>query len=283
MDTNLHLPHQRPNLEDFSDPVSFVEAMLTFRKRTERGFSILKATTTLRRVSPALVSLVVARKRTLTPDRADEFAKLLALTAAERHFFKAWVNGETSASTQPAVNGAVVAAPMKRPNRKEVSTHILKDWLNPYVKDVFQFSEVQRDPSLAERILLHIASPKRVQSAVDFLMREGHLRKTLDGRVVLDTPLSVADAKVPNQKVRQFHKSALVIAQKAIDRVPAAERNAVTMTVALNEKNFKELFEMMEEFGARLRDFANELGEKAEGDTLYQFIMNASPIGGTPK
>lgn len=293
--------HIRPKLEDFDDPISFVDEMLVYRKKTERGFSVLKATASLRRVSPALVSLVVARKRTLTPDRADEFAKLLGLTAAEKHFFKAWISGDTlEARTQ---REAALAAPLKsaavragpgsasadsaarspletkfRKNRKEVSTHILKDWLNLYVKDLFHMPDVQASPELAEKMLLHIASPARVKLSMQFLMREGHLRKTLEGKLVPETPLTVTDPKVPSQKIRQFHKAALNIAQKAIDRVPSTERNAVTMTLALNEKTYAELVEIIEEFGARLRDFAGTIGETNDGHTLYQFLINASPV-----
>lgn len=264
----------RPQIESFEDPVAFVEAMLAFRKRTERGFSILRATSQLRRVSPALVSLVIARKRALTPDRADEFAKLLALTAAEKHYFKSWVGGATAAP--------VVAAPLKKSgDRKEVTTHILKDWLNIYVKDLFQFNEVQRSPELAEKMLLHIASPKRVRTSIEFLMREGHLRRTLDGRVVLDTPLAVADPKVPSQKIRAFHKAALGIAAKAIDRVAPTERMANTLIVPLNEKSYRELLDLIEEFGEKLKDFAN--AHHDDGETLYQLIVNASPVGGKLK
>jgi hypothetical protein len=300
----------RPNIEDFSDPISFVEAMLAFRKKAERGFSILRATSRLRRISPALVSLVIARKRTLTTDRADEFSKLLGLTAAERHFFKAWIDdtgasgsGSGSGSSKskfdqprdaletPATQSAAVPAPLRgsstslsrgeRRNRKDVSTHILKDWLNVYVKDLFQFQEVQREPALAEKMLLHIASPKRIRASIDFLMREGHLRKTLDGRIVLDTPLSVADPKIPSQKIRAFHKAALGIAQKAIDRVPPTERMANTLIVPVNEKSYRELLDLIEEFGEKLKDFA--ASHPDDGSVLYQLLVNASPVGGKLK
>ncbi len=272
----------RPSIETFEDPVSFVEAMLAYRKKAERGFSILQATSQLRRVSPALVSLVIARKRALTPDRADEFAKLLGLTAAEKHFFKSWVAG---------VSGAAVAAPLKSAaasvsNRREVTTHILKDWLNVYVKDMFQFASVQRDPSLAEKMLLHIASPKRVRASIEFLMREGHLRRTLDGRVVLETSLAVADPKVPSQKIRAFHKAALGIAAKAIDRVPPTERMANTMIVPLNEKAYREAVGLIEEFAEKLKDLAanrSDTLEAGDGEALYQLIVNLAPAGGKLK
>jgi uncharacterized protein (TIGR02147 family) len=284
---------KRPTIEDFSDPIVFVEAMLAYRKKAERGFSILRATKTLRRVSPALVSLVIARKRTLTADRADEFSKLLALTVAERHFFKAWIGGVNSPAPHDSLKAAI-PVPLRdqnesasskpkvnRKNRKDVSTHILKDWLNVYVKDLFQFEDVQKQPALAEKMLLHVASPKRVRASIDFLMREGHLRKTLDGRVVLDTPLSVADPKVPSQKIRAFHKAALGLAQKALERVPPTERMANTLIVPVNEKSYRELLDLIEDFGEKLKDFANNHPD--DGTTLYQLIVNASPVGGKLK
>lgn len=267
---------ERPLIENFEDPISFVEAMLTFRKRTERGFSILRATSQLRRVSPALVSLVIARKRALTPDRADEFAKLLALTAAEKHFFKSWISGDST-------HAAAVAAPVvtkPRTARANVGTHILKDWLNVFVKDLFMFAEVQAKPELAERMLLHVASPKRVRASIEFLMREGHLRRTLDGRVVLDSPLAVAESPLPSQKIRAFHKAALGIAIKNIDRVSPDQRVANTMTLPLNEKSYRELVELLGEFAERLKDFADS---HTEGEALYQIIMNVSPVGGKLK
>lgn len=300
MDTPLKpQPTPRPRIEDFDEPVQFVEAMLAFRKKSERGFSILRATSELRRVSPALVSLVIARKRALTADRADEFAKLLALTSAERHYFKTWLGthadlrasahsgaraGALANSSTGVATSAASPAPLKsheRKNRRDVSTHILKDWLNVYVKDLFRFANVQKNPDLAEKMLLHIATPKRVRASVEFLLREGHLRRTLDGRVVLETALAVADPKIPSAKIRAFHKAALGNAQKAFDRVDSSERMAQTLIIALNEKRYVELVSLIEEFSEKLKDFASV--QPDDGKALYQLIVNLSPAGGKLK
>src|SRR3954465_1445629 len=100
--------------------------MIQFRKTTERGFSVYKMTKTLRRISPALVSLVVQEKRKLTLDRVEEFARLLDLNATEKFFFRNWVGGMEDKD--------FVASPSSRA-RKIASTSILNDWINLYVKD----------------------------------------------------------------------------------------------------------------------------------------------------
>ncbi len=269
----------RPAIETYDDPIQFLSDMLTFRKSSDDGFSITKATKTLRRVSPTLVSLILQKKRSLTLDRVDEFAKLLALTVAERHYFREWLEQTSKpANERHEVQRKAVLA-IEKKSRKDVSVHILKDWLNVYVKDLFQFPEVQNDPSLTEKILAHVASPKRVRGSIQFLLREGYLRTTLEGRIVLETDLAVADPRVPSQKIRQFHKAALEIAQKAIDRVPPTHRLANSLVVPLNETTYGELLELIEDFSEKLKDFASKQNDQT-GDTLYQLVINASPVGG---
>ncbi|RYZ76234.1 MAG: DUF4423 domain-containing protein, partial [Proteobacteria bacterium] len=240
MDTTSSKPPllTRPAIESFDDPVEFMADMIRYRKASDANFSVVQATKDLRRISPALVSLVLKKKRKLTLDRVDEFAKLLGLSAPERHFLKEWIGGSTEVVAPKSASG-------DRRNRKEVSTHILKDWLNVYVKDLFQFEEIQKSPQLAEKVLVHIATPKRVRASVQFLLREGYLRKTMDGRTVLETELAVADPKIPSQKIRQFHKASLALAQKAIDRVPPSERYANSLVVPLNEASYGELVELI--------------------------------------
>ena len=91
MNTENILP-LRPQIQSYGhngkEISAFVSDMLSFRKKTEKSFSVLTATQNLRKISPALVSLITQNKRKLTLDRADEFAKLLALTPAEKYILK---------------------------------------------------------------------------------------------------------------------------------------------------------------------------------------------------
>src|SRR3954462_6357845 len=100
--------------------------MILFRKKTEPGFSVYKVTKTLRRISPALVSLVIQEKRKLTIDRIDEFARLLNLNTTEKFFFRNWVGGMDGKDFLETGSAGARA-------RKIASTSILNDWINLYV------------------------------------------------------------------------------------------------------------------------------------------------------
>ncbi len=258
---------ERPAIATYEDVVSFLKDMLDFRRRQEPGFSVYKATKDLRRTSPTLVSLILQKKRVITLDRVDDLAKLMNLTATEKYYFKSWIQRKDKTELVLKKEGA---------GRKNVSTGILKDWINVYVKDFFQIAEVRKRPEILFDMLAHLASPTRVQKALDFLLHEGHLRKNLEGGIEIETELAVADPGVPSKKIRQFHKAALSLARESIDIFSPKDRLANTLIIPLNEKSRMELQELINEFAEKLKDFA---ANNPEGDRLYQLILNLSPVG----
>ncbi len=261
----------RPAISQYDSPAEFVRDMIRFRKISESEFSVLQATKLLRKVSPALVSLVVQGKRNLTLDRSDEFAKLLGLNTSEKIYFRNWI-GQLE-------NKDFLESDMMPPGaRKEVAVSILNDWINIYVKDFFQIAAVQKDPELIEKQLMSVAPPKRIARAIRFLQAEGYLRRTVDGRLVLESRLAVAEPNVPSRKIRQFHKGALQLAKLALDLYPSNERFANTLIIPLDEKRYEELRDLIQEFSEKLKDFAGKSPES--GNRLHQLIVNLSPIGG---
>ncbi|MBC7371006.1 MAG: TIGR02147 family protein, partial [Bdellovibrionaceae bacterium] len=213
------------------------------------------------------------KQRKVTIERVDELSKLLQLNPTERNYFKNWIER----SGMPEGSDAKKIEAQSR-QRKDVSTHILSDWINVYVKDCFQLPKVQQDPGLVHQYLASYARPQRIQSSIDFLIREGHLRKTLDGKTVVETNLAVANPQVPSKKIRQFHKGALGVAKVAMDLFPVTERVANTLVVPLNDKSYLELTELIREFSEKIQDFAARNDEP--GERLYQLIVNLSPTGG---
>lgn len=265
--------NERPVVGVYQDPAEFVRDMIQFRRRTDRSFSVQKATRSLRRLSPALVSLVMKKKRKLTLDRVEEFSRLLSLNSTERIYFRNWI--------QRLERSDVADLTVRPSSRKTASPGLLNDWINVYVKDLFHLEEVQKDPQKAERLMAAMASNIRVRRALEFLVREGHLRRTPEGHLVIEANLTVADSGVPSRKVRQFHKGVLSVARQAIDLYSFEERTANALLIPLNERRYQELQELLQDFAERLQNFAAE--ETVGADRLYQLLINLSPIGGKVK
>jgi uncharacterized protein (TIGR02147 family) len=270
----------RPQIAQYKEISDFVRDMLDYLRNLDKSFSVLEATRSLRRVSPALVSLLIKGKRKLSLDRVDEFAKLLRLNSTERHTLRSWVASQASGQGKSEDHRARSwMDPVQRSeSRNEVGVSLLSDWLNVYVKDFFKIPAVQAQPQLLYKLLGHIAPPKRIDKSLKFLLREGYLRKTLEGRIVIESNLAVADPKVPSHKIRQSHKAALNLARLGIDLYDSKQRWANALVLHLNENSKAELVDLFQEFAEKLQDFAAAHSE--EGDRLYQVLLNICPIGG---
>ncbi len=266
----------RPNISDYQKMHKYVSNMIQYLKFNEKGFSIYRACAPLRRVSPSLISLISKGQRKITLDRIDELSKLLRLLPAEKSLLRAKI--ENSEGIKPMPLPLTQNHHLKR---KEVSTSILNDWINVYVKDLFQIKEIQSNPELLFEMLSHVASKKRIEKSIRFLLTEGHLKRNQVGHIVIDTQLSVADPGVTSEKIRQFHKGALGLAKVAIDLYPTEERRANTLVIPLDKEKYEELNQIIDEFSERIKAFAES--NENQGNRLYQMVLNLSPIGGEVK
>jgi uncharacterized protein (TIGR02147 family) len=202
---------EKPKIYDFNDPVLFLKARIEWRRKNEAAFSVLKECKKLRRCSPSLVSLIIKGKRNLSMDRVDDLAKLMGLSALEKqHFANLIERKETGFNKEEPVKKEI------KSGRRHVSTDFLSDWVNVYVKDAFRFPKIQEDPNQLYSLLSGIASPKRIDKSLEFLLRYGYLRKTEDGKIVEDFPLHIADPGKASQRIRNFHKAALQISRRRI-------------------------------------------------------------------
>lgn len=282
---------QRPLVSDYTDPILFLKDTLDFRKKTERSFSILSATKSLRKVSPALVTLIIQRKRVLTFDRTDEFAKLMGLSHSEKVYFREMIFRQQygdkyiSPSNTISPNSSVT-------QKKNVSSHLLQDWINAYVKDCFQIPAIQKNPKKIYPVLAHLASQKRIDRAIQFLLKEGHLSKNSSGHIFITTQLTVTQTVIPSQKIREFHGGALNLAKQALENYGPNERFANTVIIPMSKLNYNKLLDLIQSFAEQLQEFASQpteelLGYQSEHSDpdlknirLYQVLINVSPTGG---
>ncbi|OFZ28940.1 MAG: hypothetical protein A2622_12640 [Bdellovibrionales bacterium RIFCSPHIGHO2_01_FULL_40_29] len=214
-------------------------------------------------------------KRNLTLDRIDEVSKLLQLSYAEKIFLKEWlqrIDPYFEIEFQEKLENK------KTEKKKNVSLNLLNDWLNVYVKDCFQLENIQKNPELIFSQLAHISSRKRIQKSLNFLLREGYLRTTIDGRIVIETELAIAESPTPSQRIRQFHKNALKIAQNSVETIPMNLRYLNTLVLPLNPEKYQDLISLIQDFSMQLKKFTEDITPSNE-DQLYQFNLNLVPTG----
>ena len=264
---------KRPTIVDYTQPSKFLEDMVAYRRASEPAFSVLQASKNLKKCSPALVTLICKGKRSLTSDRVDDISRLLKLSVSEKQYLRDWID------RLEAKNDGNLVAAIDVPRNKLVSTQLLNDWVNVYVKDAFGLEEIRKAPDLIYGLLGGIASQARIEKSIKFLLANGYLKKDLDGKIVLDTPLAISDDGLPNYKIKQFHKAALKIAKDGIDKYTVQERLANALVIPLDDDGYEELAEITKEYSEKLKSFS-EKWHSSSKKKLYQVILNISPTGG---
>lgn len=261
----------RPVVFNYRAVSDYFSDLLAWHKQQDPNFSVRRRTKTLRRCSHTLVSLVLAGKRTLCLDRLDDFGRIFALLPEEKAYLARWLSaGKKMAPSQEA---KAKPAPRKAPQN-----HLLSDWLNVYVKDAVHLRGFAPDPIVLHQLLAGIASPERLKRSLDFLFREGFLRRTLEGKIVEhDYLVTTTDQKL-DDKIQQFHRQALDLAKRNIRLVALEKRREAAVIVPLDEVGLVELKALLKEFYEKLLNFVED--HPGGSETLYQVVLNLTPIGG---
>jgi uncharacterized protein (TIGR02147 family) len=255
----------------------YLSAMLVWHRDFTPGFSIRREVTRSGGISHTQVSRLGSGKRRLTRDLVEPLTRLLRMTGDERVYLDRWVKSDRTEVRRIAVPSKDDPVPDTKNRRKRgAQNHLLQDWLNVYVRDAVKLKGFKPDIMQIFRTLGGIASPQRIGRSLQFLLREGFLRRTLDGQIVQNDVLVTSSDGVPNAKIRAFHKQALAIARRNLDLLPIESRQEAALIMHLNPESVAELRQLLKEFYERLLQFADERPEENEG--LYQVLINFTPI-----
>src|SRR5690606_30291058 len=142
--------------------------------------------------------------------------------------------------------------------------------------DSFHLQDFKPDPDWIHHILGHIISLPRIKKSLEFLLREGFVRRTPEGNLVLQNFDEETTDEISNKHIRSFHKQALNIARQGIDLYSVEERRADAYILAVNEENLKKLKTLLVECMDQVVSFRQEHAN--DNERLYQVIMHLTPI-----
>lgn len=268
--------HQIAAYQDIAD---FVAARLKWLSETDPEYSIRKAVKHSPGGSTSLVTQVAKGKRSLTRDRVPFFAEVLRLSPRERNYLDRWVSEIREPHRQKLGQQRTHTSPAKELITREPQNQLLSDWLNVYVKDAVRLKNFRADVHRIFNLLEGLAPKRRIKKSLDFLVKEGFLRKDISGRLVEKENVAVTSDNVPERKIRQFHKRSLDIAKNAIDNFSIEERRASAVVLPLTKKGYQELCQLVEEFHQKVTIFAEE-NATSLGERLYQVVLHLSPVSG---
>lgn len=197
------------------------------------------------------------------------------------------VCGLTPLETQYIDSQLLVAMPSNAPKPSieakrtpQPQNHLLSKWYFAYVKDLAALKGFKSDVAVLHHMLTGMLSADKIQKAVEFLIREGFWRKTIQGKLKLDEPLTVTTQDISNEQIKTFHKMALKIAGDGINKFPIGTRRKASSTlITVNQKSAQRLRNLIDQFHLNLQDFIKETSDDGPSEELVQVIIHLTPVG----
>ncbi len=259
----------RPVVFDYGAPQQFFSDLYRHYKMT-RNFSLRQRTNKVAGCSQTLVSQILNGKRKINRENLIPLAEVFQLTNEEiKHLDDCITIGKKSKNLFP-INSS-------EKKQRTAQNHILKYWINPYIKDLIHLRGFSLDSARLFSMLKGVANENQIKKSIDFLISEGFWKTTPSGELVPAEEAVVSTNEIPNEKIKNFHKKALEIAKRGLTAWPTSQRKASTVILSVNEEQKQELRDLIDTFQSQLLQFI-ESHPRGE-DSLVQVTVHLTPIG----
>ncbi len=204
--------------------------------------------------APNHLQRVILGDRNLTLEAAVRYAEAMGLDAEEQEYFCVLVEcAHVSEEERPLLEerrrALIRYRKAKRLDAAYAAYH--SHWYIPVIFDLVSCEGFVDDPAW---IAPHMRPEIAVEEAALAMrvLRELHLIKEVDGRLVPVEPVLTTGAEARRKGIADYHRSMIARGSDAIENIPSDERDISALTLCVSEESMARLKE-------RLREFRKEL------------------------
>lgn len=279
---------ERPDVSRFTDYREYLRAMIVFLRAVRPGFSFRSFARRAGFASPNYLKLVADGMRNLAPESIDKFARGLGLSRREHEVFRILVLIANARSDDERnalflrLRERVVADEVTRLRDDQFAVYEV--WWALVMRDMAQLPDFRLDARWIGRRLRPRIRPGQAQRALDLLLRLGLIVLDDDGRAQPAERTISTGPQVQSLAVRNYHRSLLGLASRALDEVPREERNITSVTVILSEDGYREAVEEIAKLRRRLLEISDrtirgsDLPGAEKAREVYAAIFALQPV-----
>jgi len=158
-----------------------------------------------------------------------------------------------------------------------------RDWWVSAIRSLLEVVEGRAVPADLSARLSPTVPEKDVVKALELLQELGLVKKAASGRLVLGAPHVSALAGADKVKaMRDYQRQILSLASDSIERHPPANRDISTITLALDDKSFEEVRDLLKEIRRLAQRSANETKHPNRVMQLAMALFPLSVTGAQP-
>ncbi len=252
----------KPHLYDYFDYREYLNDAFSYLKETDTTYSHRKFLADADIPGSTYLLRVLRSERKLSPKYIANFCKALHLSTAESAFFATLVKF----GNEKNVDKKEVLLKELLKIRSEKATHSIDDkklryfekWYYPVLRDLIGLVG-KVDYNALGRMLIPPIKGDQVQSAIEYLQRNGFIKPRDDGNgLVVSEPILSTPPSVNSTILSQFHKKNLELDIEAFDNCTLDDRSISSVIMSVSMPTFEKMRIEIQEFRKRLIALARE-------------------------
>jgi uncharacterized protein (TIGR02147 family) len=267
---------RRPEPARFTDYREYLRALIAHLKATRPQFSYRWFSMRAGFSSPNFLKLVAEGERNLSLASVEKFARGLGLDEEEREVFELLVRLDQAENDEERNR---VFARLRRFQARvrtlEADQYDLySDWHAVVLRELVGLGRfAEEDAATLAKRLRPAVPAAQVKKAIALLERLGMLARGADGLLRQAERKVSTGSEVVSLAVRNFHRSMLSLASRALDATPREERHISALTVPLTRGQYETVQARIAAFRRELLELLDEEADGPRAVHQIQFIV----------
>jgi len=252
---------QKPNIFKFDDYRKYLRECIEFRKAS--GESSLRSVSFKAGFrSSNYLSLVINKKRGLTPASIDKVARALALNIPETEFFHHLVmfnQAKTAAErTKHRDHLMKSRAYVKTAPLKSKTVNYYSNWYYIAIRELVALADFREDSNWIAMRLRNAITPNDAEKALKDLIELGMLERGTDGKLRQVEKTVAPDDSITSSSLVDFHLNMIEKSKHALENMPSTERDVSAVTIPVNNETSLKMRLLITEFRRALLRLSEE-------------------------
>jgi uncharacterized protein (TIGR02147 family) len=274
-----------PNLYEYVNYRLFLQDLLAEHKKdTEPDFSHKVILAKMGISSTGFLSNVMAGRKNLTPIQIIKLAKIIKMNKAESAYFEAMVyftQAKVIDEKNEYFNRLVTLQKvnLKVLDKKKMS--VFSKWYYVVIRELLYFYSYNgSNPSALGHKVEPTIRHTEANQAIRYLEELGLIQKDKDGNYrQIDNAVTSGD-EVKSLHLTNFQLATMELAKRAIQKIPAAERDVSVLTMTLSPDSFQMIKSELQHIRKRIAKIAVD---EDKPDRVYQLNVQFFPVTKKPE
>ncbi|MBO4437643.1 MAG: TIGR02147 family protein [Fibrobacter sp.] len=252
-----------PTIYDYTDYRDAIRDFYLEKKKSNSkySYSVLGLAIGL---NASHVFCVVEKKRNLPVRCVPAIKKLLGLTGRAAQYFDlllAATRTKSEKTREEILAKASLLRDVKKHYLQEKEQKYLSDWWTPVIRALIEVNQGKINAKEIAESLEPNIGVENVQESIDLLKELGFIQPLGNGLVKLaDAHINISGEERA-QAIRQFQANVMQIGARSLNVIPPKDRDISTLTMAVDQKGFEDIKNMIQEFRKEVQVRVDKCGK----------------------